>query len=89
MYNENCEQAALVEELKNKNAKLLDELRELEGNIKKLTIETSNLKAENAHQRKAIHEWMQTTDQGGTEEQLVKNFIGMYAGPRPKHGIMR
>lgn len=28
--------------------------------------------------RNAIHQWMQTTDQRGSKDMLIENFVGMY-----------
>ena len=40
--------------------------------------ELDALKKENERARNAIHQWMQTTDQGGTKDSLIENFVGMY-----------
>ena len=36
------------------------------------------LREELEETRNAIHQWMQTTDQRGSKDRLIANFVGMY-----------
>ena len=53
-----------IDFLERKNAELEQQLAELREELEKT--------------RNAIHQWMQTSDQRGSKDMLIANFVGMY-----------